>query len=105
MAATATVQTTVEIGGSKRLYYGTIAFDSSYPTGGEAIDVGSNERLDVVFCGTYPSATVGYLFSWDAANQKLRAHRTDQVDDPAEEVPDTTDLSALTSIPFLAIGS
>jgi hypothetical protein len=103
MAATATAHNTYDIGGTAKMYVGTIAFDASYPTGGEAIDLGSNERLDIVLC---PNNT-GYQFSWDAANQKLLVYVGDNdnaADAPGAQVANTTDLSALTAVPFLAVG-
>jgi hypothetical protein len=103
MAATATVEQTISLGGTAKLYTGTIALDASYPSGGEALDVSSNERLDIVIAG--PNS--GYVFEWDAANQKLKAMYADYSngsDGVLIEVPDTTDLSAVTAIPFVAIG-
>lgn len=104
MAAVATVTKKYGIGGTATLYVGTIALDSSYPTGGEAIDVSGNERLEIVLC----SHSGGYSFDWDQNDQKLIAYYVDNnaAGDSAQiEVPNTTDLSALTAIPFVAIGS
>lgn len=104
MAATVAITKTIDIGSTEKLYYGTIALDVSYPTGGEAIDVTANERFDVLIA----QPTSGYAFQWDAANQKLLAYRADYdavADGPLVQVPDTTDLSAVTGIQFIAIGA
>lgn len=105
MAATATVVKKFSLGGTANLYVGTIAFDSSYPTGGEAIDISSgNETLEFV----HAQIEGGYAFSWDKANQKLIAWYGDYnnaSDGVLIEVPNATDLSALTAIDFVAIGS
>ena len=103
MAAVATVQDSWQTGGNYTEYIGTIALDASYPTGGEAVDVGSNERIEHLAA----VSTAGYVFSWDKANQKLVAWYSDNnnaADGPLIEVPNTTDLSALTAIPFRALG-
>ena len=104
MAATVTVQHTLDLGGTQKLYAGTIALDSSYPTGGEALDVSGNESFDVLIA----SSTSGYVFSFAASSQKLLAYVGDNdaaSDGPLAQVANTTDLSALTAIPFIAIGS
>ena len=103
MAATFTVDKTLSLGGTENLYLGTISLDSSYPTGGEAIDNTGNERYDYVLC--QPKS--GYVFQWDAANQKLLAYYADNnnaSDGPLIQVPDTTDLSAITGIQTWAVG-
>lgn len=106
MAATVTLENTVEIGGSVKLYSGTIALDASYPTGGETIDVSGNERFDTLIT----SSTSGYVFSFVPSSQKLLAYVTKDPGDAGganvvlQQVADTTDLSAVTAIPFIAIG-
>lgn len=104
MAAVATTQKSIKLSSGITLYMGTIALDSSYPTGGEAVDFGNNERMDFVV--TAPSG--GYVGLWDAANQKLLQYYGDNnnaADGPLIEAPNTTDLSALTAIPFFGIGA
>lgn len=103
MAASVVVENTISLGGTAKIYTGTIDFDSSYPTGGEAIDATANERLDVLIA----SSKSGYVFSWDAANQKLLAYYADYdavADGALIQVPDTTNLSTLTGVPFVAVG-
>ena len=104
MAAVATVTKKYGIGGTATLYVGTIAFDSSYPTGGEAIDLSGNERVEYIQC----NAQGGYVFVFEQNDQKLLAYYGDNnnaADGPLIEVPNTTDLSSLTAIPFIAVGS
>lgn len=111
---------------------GVIAFDSSYPTGGELASgitkfFKSCHRL---IC----DAKGGYVFEWDKANGKIKviapvnviastgvadanntvmksASATLEVagtgtafQQPGVEVLDTTDLSGLTGVSFIAIG-
>jgi hypothetical protein len=103
MAAVATVTKKYGIGGTATLYVGTIAFDATYPSGGEAIDLGGNETVEIMLCA--PSG--GYVYLWDKANQKLLVYYGDNnnaADGPLIENA-TADISALTAVPFLAIGS
>lgn len=112
MAAVATIEETFSLGGTGYLYRGTIAFDSSYPTGGETIDPAGNSKFDTLFAqgGGTTASGGGYVFNWDAPNQKLVAYRQKDpanaggADIPLTEVSNTTDLSALVSVPFIAIG-
>lgn len=102
MAAVVTVAGTEPLG-ERNLYWGTIALDASYPTGGEALDVSGNESFDIVLC----THNGGYSFDFVKSSQKLIAYYADNnnaSDGPQIQVPDTTDLSAITAIPFIAIG-
>jgi hypothetical protein len=101
MAAVVTLTKHVSLGDTEKLYWGKIAFDSSYPSGGELIAIPGVEKIDVLIA----QGLSGYGFEWYESGQKLVATRTDQVDDPEEQVPDTMDLASLTAIPFIAIGS
>ena len=104
MAATATVLESWDTNGQNTGYLLSIAFDASYPNpGGEAIDVAKNTRIDQMLI----SPSGGYVFEWDAANQKIKAYYGDNnnaADGPLVEVPDTTNLSALTNVIALAFG-
>ncbi len=104
MALTIVVQQDLSIGGTKHLYWGTVAMDSSYPTGGEALDVAANTRFEVLMA----QPTSGYVFQWDTANQLLKAYYADNnnaADGPLIEVPAATDLSTVTGIQFVAFGA
>lgn len=107
MAATVTSVTgRAESIGSKRFVIVDIALDASYPTGGESITAGTFGLATVDFVLCEPSA--GYTFEYDHANSKLLAYYSDNnnaSDGPAIQVPNTTDLSALTSIRAFVIGT
>lgn len=103
MAATVSIQDSWDLGGNKTGYLLNIAFDSSYPTGGEAIDVSGAEG----FAAVIPFAgKEGYGFEWDAAGQKLLAYYADYdaaADGALIQVPNTTDLSGLATVRAFAI--
>lgn len=103
MALTIAVNKTYELGDTDKLYVGTIAFDDSYPTGGEAFDITGNESIDSMMLGHKS----GYTFSYDAANAKVIAYYVDNdagADSAQIQIPNTTDLSAVTGVQFWAIG-
>jgi len=59
--------------GDRRITFGTITFDSSYPTGGEAIafsDFGFETQLDVLFVQTV-NVLGNRLASYDPVNKKI----------------------------------
>jgi hypothetical protein len=65
MAATVSVTFGPEVPGNRKVIHGTVTFDSSYPTGGEAIslaDLGLG-RLDWL----ETISTDGYLPAWDGS--------------------------------------
>lgn len=83
------------------IYFGSIAFDNSYPTGGESITLPFTPVLVII----EPSA--GYIFQWDYDNKKVKAFYADYdavADGELIEVADTTDLSALDDVRFVAFG-
>lgn len=85
-----------------RLVTGTIDFDSSYPTGGEAISLPLNEVKGMLI-----ENKAGYVFQYDRTNKKILAYYADYdavADGALIQVPDTTNLSALTGVAFLAWG-
>lgn len=103
MAASATLIKSKKLESGFTLYVGTIALDSSYPTGGEAIDLALNERIDVLICENH----TGYMFKWDASTQQLLVYRGDNTNAaaaPGVQVSNTVDLSALTAVNFIAVG-
>jgi hypothetical protein len=108
MAVAATVHSTGKLGGDTNLELkiGTISIagDASWLAAGEAITGLGWDRTERLIITGGSGAANAYSWEWDSANQVLKAYRTDQVDDPAEAVPDTTDLSALTALEFLAVG-
>jgi len=124
--------------GTKRVVFCDIAFDSSYPTGGESLtpgDIGLSVATHVTIAGNS-----GYVFEYDYTNSKVKAMTptaaqaavtTDKVTiadtgagnitdgqscivdatfrsavdaAAADEVGNTTDLSAVTSVKVMFIG-
>jgi hypothetical protein len=88
----------------------TVAFDSSYPnTGGtvgeplSASDLGLSTALFVV-----AQPTAGYVFEYDYSASTLKAFYGDNnnaSDGPLIQVPNTTDLSAVTGVRIFAVGT
>lgn len=75
--------------------------DSAYPTGGSPIDtalagkIGSSNNVLAVI----PQDCGGYHVAYDHVNGKLKVYRQDydaSADGPSVEVPNATDLSAVT---------
>jgi len=82
---------------------GSIAFDNSYPTGGESFDLrgqfnGKDPYL-VLF-----EANSGYVFQYDYTNRKVKAYYTSTSGGALVEVPNAADLSSLTDVRFVAFG-
>lgn len=105
MAVTPVIESDTAFSSEVHFYELTCAWDSSYPTGGEAWNPTGNRRLRKVWsCG----GEAGYKFEWDQANQAMKVFYGDNnnASDGANiEVPNATDLSALTAVKFCAIGS
>lgn len=106
MALAVTVRETIgPLPGGKFIKIGTLAFDSSYPTGGEALPTisGVERVLSLNAQGS------GYTFELDEANQKVKVYRVPSLDGNAAnaqalaQVSDTADLSGITAAPFIAI--
>lgn len=123
---------------TKRIIYCDVAFDSSYPTGGEALAAATLGLKNISFM--HIGGKSGYIFEYDYTNSKLKAMTptaaqaavtTDKltiaasgagnitdgqsvtVDSTfrsavdaaaADEVANTTDLSAVTSVKVMAVG-
>ena len=93
-----------DVGGKRtKMMIGSIDFDSSYPTGGEALDLsGDFDTLHLVFFEAAP-----IICKYDYTNKKVLAYWFDydgSADAIAIQVADTTDLSAQTGIKFIAWG-
>lgn len=89
----------------KSIRVGTIAFDSSYPTDGEALAAADLNLRGITWLMVSPKS--GYVFEYDYTNSKLKAFYGDNnnaSDGPLVEVPNTTNLSTLTDAKFFAIG-
>lgn len=106
MAATVSITTGPEVPGNRRLVTGTVTFDSSYPTGGEAISLGALGFTRLDFLAT--STTDGYVPAWDGSTTapKIKMFWVDTTTDgaPMVEVTATTNLSTAV-VRFLAFGA
>lgn len=97
--------TSNQVVGARRQVVGTVAFDSSYPTGGEALTPATLGLIAVDHINV--PAKSGYTFEYDYTNKKLLAYWVDtSVDGAAQaQVVDTTNLSTLTGVRFEAFGN
>lgn len=108
MALTKTINTGVGVQQSlqgmlargMKIEFGEIAMDSSYPTGGEAITFPAFKSVAAVFI--QPKG--GYVFDYDIDNAKVLAYYAATSANPFNQVSNTADLSALSNVPYLAIG-
>lgn len=91
MAATLNEEGRAPIGQSRALVWGTVTMDSSYPTGGEAIDATGDLGYEKL---VFEGGTV--VLQWDKANQKVVALWGNAGSASVlPEVTATTDLSAI----------
>ena len=84
---------------------GTIAMSSSYTTGGESITKITQNFKKCQFISIESKG--GYIFEADLTNKKIKAFYVDNnavEDSPMIEVPNATNLSAITGIKWLAFG-
>ena len=104
MALTWTLTKSRRIGNLK-MVTGTVAFDSSYPTGGEEVavgDLGMVQDIEMISFGT----AGGYVPTWDNTNSKIKVYygNYDAADGVLIDVPNETNISALSAVPFIAFG-
>ena len=98
MAVSVSVPTKgLDVFGKHRVRIGSVTFDDSYPTDGEAVspsDFGLSEIYQLIVVGTRGS---GYVVEYVPSDGKLKALWVDTTVDgaPLAEVADTTDLSAV----------
>lgn len=89
---------------NERMNICTVAFDDSYPTGGEAVTA---EQLGLtVVDAVIPLSAGGYVSEYDEANEKLLVYYGNNdgtADGPLVQVANETDLSELT-VKVIAIG-
>lgn len=76
-----------------------LAFDNSYPTGGELVDIevaAINIPVENVRYVTFGDAWLGYVPEWDQANKKVLLRRgAGAIDLPLAEVANAFDVSAI----------
>lgn len=105
LAFTTNLNTILGGTGNRSLRVVSIAFDSSYPTGGEPFapaDIGF-----LTFDFVYAESAVGYIFRYDYTANTLLAYYQNVVagaDSALIQVAATTDLSAVTGVRTLIIG-
>ena len=89
--------------GDQRIVYGTVTFDDSYPTGGEAFDIGAIGfvRLDFI---NFNQGEDGYVFHWDAANEKVIVYESGTASAALDEQDAEADLSGVV-VEFQAFGN
>lgn len=92
------------------VWFGTVDFDASYPTGGEAFNAESESGFSDVFTVQVLPKN-GYVFEYvdsaTAADRKIIARYADYdaaADGALIQVPDTTNLSAVTGVPVIVWG-
>lgn len=92
------------IGGGLVQTVGTITFDSSYPTGGEAISANSFRQGAIINLQLGASEN-GYVYCYKPSTGKILARWVDTTIDgaPLAEVTAGTNLSAEV-VPFISIG-
>jgi hypothetical protein len=107
MAVTVTI-TNRKVSDNEVEVRGTILFDASYPTGGEAITIGTLGLSTLKEIFPYPSAGVVPVWNRSKTAPKILLYWVDTSTDGAAmaEVVDTTDLAAVvTALPFIAYGN
>ena len=97
-----TVQQLLARGG--KIEFGTYAFDAEYATGGEALAFTAvGWKANPVVCVFEPKG--GYVFEYDRTNGKVKAMgQTSNAIGALVEIASSTDLSALSDVPYLAFG-
>lgn len=92
----------LDTSGKVRTVYGTMTFDSSYPTGGESITLGLNIIYFVKF-----ECVSGYVFEYDSVNGKVKAYYGDYPATGAGaliELPNTSNLLDGKVVRYMAVG-
>lgn len=102
MAISATVHATVPTH-NHALVFATVGFDSSYPTGGEAI-AGSDVGLRSIIAGFAAGADdAKYHGFWDQTNLKLKLYVEDGTSGIEAEAANESDQSAV-NVPVIFVG-
>lgn len=81
--------------GRLRVWVGTITFDSSYPTGGEAVDAGQFGMSSIVALIVGSTDEAGISARWDHANSKLILMDEDNTSGIEAQFANTGDASAV----------
>lgn len=92
-----------DVGSGMVIESGTVAFDNSYPTGGEAVTFSVPvANIISVFFAPYG----GRLYTYERATEKIKAWfcRGGTASGVLVEVSNTSDLSAMSNVPYLLFG-
>lgn len=107
MALTLT-ETKQSVFGDLRVWIGTVAFDSSYPTGGEAVvytDIpGFQVEIITVLVGAQSALVPTKVVSWDPSTGKLVINVEDGTSGISAEAANTSDQSGVVDVPIVVLG-
>ena len=82
--------------GDRTVVFATVTFDSSYPTGGEAIAASDFENLDQIdYVSVNPVDVATNRVVWDRGNSKLKIFIEDGTSGIEAEAANTSDQSAV----------
>lgn len=93
--------------GDQRYWIGTVAFDNSYPTGGEAVtasDFGFDVTLNAVVVGSQSSLVPTKVVSFDPSTVKLVINVEDGTSGISAEAANASDQSGVVDVQLLAFG-
>lgn len=93
--------------GDRRYWMGRVAFDSSYPTGGEAVaasDFGFDVSLDSVIVGAGSALVFTKIVRWDPSTSKLTIGVEDGTSGIEAQAGSTSDQSGVVDVPIVAFG-
>ena len=93
--------------GDKRYWIGTVAFDDSYPTGGESVAVSNfafQSSIDQVIVGAGSALVFTKVVRWDPSTSKLTVGVEDGTSGIEAQAANESDQSGLVDIPVFAIG-
>ena len=102
MAATVTVKRTINSQNEKTVY-ATIGFDSSYPTGGEAVSASDLGLQGILHGAAHGADDAKYHGYWDQTNLKMLLYVEDGTTGIEAQAANTSDQSAVV-IPAVFVG-
>lgn len=88
--------------GNKRVVFALVAFDSSYPTGGESVTAANLGMTSIEFFLAAPRSGYTFDYNYDASN--LLAYVCDDSSFAMIEVGNAVSLATLDSVRVMAIG-
>jgi hypothetical protein len=81
--------------GARKVWRGTVTFDTSYPTGGESVSVGDlGFSVEIESLHIVSNDEAGISASWDATNSKIKLFDEDGTSGIEAEFASTGDASA-----------